>query len=135
MVENRPMLGNSDLCCRVQPSALCLIACFLIAPLISTQVHAQEAPTEQQAADAAIESEDETDSDEEEKKPLVNKGNFLALPIFITEPAIGEGLGVGLVYFHKKKDPNTPRISTASAMSQTNRQQNPPPTATGVLYL
>ena len=132
MVENRPMLGNSDLCCRVQPSALCLIACFLIAPLISTQVHAQEAPTEQQAADAAIESEDETDSDEEEKKPLVNKGNFLALPIFITEPAIGEGLGVGLVYFHKKKDPNTPRISTASAMSQTNRQQNPPPTATGV---
>ena len=29
-------------------------------------------------------------------------GNFLTLPIFITEPAIGEGLGVGLVYFHEK---------------------------------
>ena len=132
MVENRAMLGKINLRRPTRPWALCLIACLIVVALISTEVVAQESPTEEQAASTATESEDESDSGEEDEKPLINKGNFLVLPIFITEPAIGEGLGLGLVYFHKKKDPNTPQISTASSISQTNRQQNPPPTATGV---
>jgi len=33
---------------------------------------------------------------------LLNKQGFLPVPIIITEPAIGYGGGVALVYFHEK---------------------------------
>jgi len=59
-------------------------------------------------------------------------GNFLILPVFITEPAVGEGLGLGLVYFHAPPDPNLARISTPSELGRTGKRPNPPPTATGV---
>ena len=132
MTENRAMLGKINLHRHTRSWALCLIGCLIVVALIGTDVLAQEPPKEEQAAGTATDSENETENGEEEDKPLINKGNFLVLPIFITEPAIGEGLGLGLIYFHKKKDPNIPQISTASSISQTNRQQNPPPTASGV---
>lgn len=59
-------------------------------------------------------------------------GNFLALPIFITEPAIGEGLGLGLVYFHKDDKADTPVVSTPSSLGKTGKKSKPPPTATGI---
>ena len=58
-------------------------------------------------------------------------GKFLVLPIFITEPAIGEGLGAGLVYFHANRDPDQPRITTPQTLNRADRRQKPPPTATG----
>ena len=60
------------------------------------------------------------------------KGNFLVLPIFVTEPAIGEGLGVGLVYFHGKQQGDNLPVSTAGAMGKTGRESKPPPTGTGI---
>jgi len=114
-----------------QKDSLRQLTCLFAVLLFSSHALAQD-PPEDAAGTAATEAEPAAESTEEEKSAQINKGNFLVLPIFITEPAIGEGLGLGLVYFHKKKDPNTPQISTASSISQTNRQQNPPPTATGV---
>jgi len=49
------------------------------------------------------------DTQGEEKKS--KWGNFLALPIVITEPAIGEGLGASLIYFHGEKDEKDPRVT------------------------
>ena len=57
-------------------------------------------------------------------------GNFLILPIIITEPAIGEGLGAGLVYFHDTPE-SKPRLGSARSLAKTGRRQKPPPTATG----
>ena len=59
-------------------------------------------------------------------------GNFLALPIFITEPAIGEGLGLGLIYFHKDDKADTPVVSTPNSLVKPGKKSKPPPTATGV---
>ena len=48
-------------------------------------------------------AEEEAEETKEEEETEIQEGKFLALPIFITEPAIGEGLGVGLVYFHAQE--------------------------------
>jgi len=59
-------------------------------------------------------------------------GKFLPLPIFITEPAIGEGLGASLIYFHHQDDTDKPRATTAREISKTTERSKPPPTATGI---
>ena len=38
-------------------------------------------------------------------------GKFLPIPIIITEPAIGEGIGAGLVYFHADHSSATSRLT------------------------
>jgi hypothetical protein len=53
------------------------------------------------------------------------------LPIFITEPAIGEGIGAGLVYFHKPPAVR-PKVLTGDTIVKTARRSKPPPTATGI---
>ena len=35
---------------------------------------------------------------------LVDRKGFLPIPLIITEPAVGFGLGAGLVFFHESKD-------------------------------
>jgi hypothetical protein len=53
---------------------------------------------------------DDTEEEPEKKKSFwerqkekdPNRGRFLPIPIFITEPAIGDGLGLVLSYFHPK---------------------------------
>ena len=64
--------------------------------------------------------------------PEDTSGKFLPLPIIITEPAIGEGLGAGLVYFHADPGADRKRLTTASELNRADRKQTPPPTATGV---
>lgn len=80
-------------------------------------------------AEESTEAEETTEEDIEDEK---EGGKFLALPIFITEPAIGEGLGVGLVYFHAQKPVERPKILTGKEVQRTGRRSKPPPTATGV---
>ena len=62
-----------------------------------------------------------------------NRGRILPIPIFITEPAVGEGLGLVLAYFHRKKGdtPNT-KIGSPASISELSKEQAPPPTVTGV---
>lgn len=73
----------------------------------------------------------ETEKEDEEESET--KGKFLVLPIVITEPAIGEGLGAGLVYFHAKNEGDAPTVMNGKTMVRTSRKSTPPPTVTGVL--
>jgi hypothetical protein len=62
-------------------------------------------------------------------------GKFLPLPIVITEPAIGEGLGAALVYFHATPDSDTKKVASAQSLNRADSEQTPPPTATGVFAM
>ncbi len=84
-------------------------------------LHATEPDTAEQ--DASTGAETETGD---------KWGKFLPLPIFITEPAIGEGLGAVLIYFHKDEDQARPKATTARELGKTNKKPEPPPTATGI---
>jgi outer membrane protein assembly factor BamA len=59
-------------------------------------------------------------------------GKLLPLPIFVTEPAIGEGLGASLIYFHREAKTARPKATTAREVGKTGKRSKPPPTATGV---
>lgn len=98
---------------------------FLTLPfLLASTGFAQE--SEENAGEEAAAAE------EEEARKESDGGGFVVLPIVITEPAIGEGLGIGLVYFHDKDVPERPKIATGSAVVNVARRPKPPPTATGI---
>jgi hypothetical protein len=61
-----------------------------------------------------------------------NSARFLPLPIIITEPAIGEGLAAALIYFHAEPKGDVPALASAQTLNRSDRQQAPPPTATGL---
>jgi len=68
------------------------------------------------------------------KKPKdPNRGRFLPIPIFITEPAIGEGLGLALAYFHRaKQTPDETTVASPGSIGQASKEQAPPPTVSGI---
>jgi len=108
----------------LQVAATTLI-CALTLTLISCVTMAQEAePVSESAASESV--------TEEKKEKDPGRGRFLALPFFVTEPAVGEGLGGALMYFHKKKDADEPTISTASDIGKTDKKNKPPTTMTGL---
>ena len=72
----------------------------------------------------------EPEPNEEADDP--NRGRFLTLPFFVTEPAIGEGLGVAAVYFHRKPEGAKPKVSSGKNLARTGKRSKPPPTATGI---
>jgi hypothetical protein len=64
-------------------------------------------------------------------------GRFLPIPIFITEPAIGYGLGVAVGYIHPEKNKDakdrTPTQHSLESIAEgSGTGQKPPPTITGV---
>lgn len=69
-----------------------------------------------------------------EKEPKdPNRGRFLPIPVFITEPAIGEGLGLALAYFHRAREtPDETTLGTPGSIGLASREQAPPPTVSGV---
>lgn len=93
-------------------------------PEASTET-AETAPTAPTAATAATAA---TDTEVTESKAI--KGRFLPAPFVITEPAIGKGLGFGVIYFHGKDAVERPRIQSANSIGNTARRGKPPPTAT-----
>jgi len=69
-------------------------------------------------------------------KTKILGGKWLPVPIFLTEPAFGYGLGVGVGYFHPRKDdsktaPVSPIQDSDTAFSGRSTKK-PPPTITGV---
>lgn len=71
----------------------------------------------------------------EEKKDKLGGYNILPIPIIISEPAIGEGLGVALALFHPSKgqSESIPRVTTpGSIVSPEEDPRKPPPIVTGV---
>lgn len=103
-------------------TGILVACCLLFSAYAGSTVMAQESSEDGQSAEVT------KDNDEDRGR----FGNFLALPIFITEPAIGEGLGLGLVYFHQKNSKEKPQLSTPASLGKTGKKPNPPPTATGV---
>ena len=84
---------------------------------------------DEEEASPATEQEGQEEEKKEEKPDT--GGKFLPLPIIITEPAIGEGLGAALIYFHGNSDAEVPTVASAATLNRSDRKQTPPPTATG----
>ena len=59
---------------------------------------------------------------------------LLPIPIFITEPAIGQGLGLVLALFHPVKpgQGTTPTTATPGSIAQIDESREAPPVVTGV---
>ena len=86
-----------------------------------------------QTASASLETEPQPS---ETAQPPRTSGKWLPLPIFLTEPAFGYGLGVGLGYIHPQKEgldtEVVPSIHTPQSVASGRRSQKPPPDITGV---
>jgi hypothetical protein len=87
--------------------------------------------TEEAIEQGELSGETAGKKNKQQKDP--NRGRFLPIPIFITEPAIGEGLGLALAYFHRAKEtPEETAIASPGSIGNTSREQTPPPTVSGV---
>ncbi len=112
------------------------LACGFLVLFLCATTTAQQADEDVVSEANTVADEDESETATEstdEKETSGKKGKFLVLPIVITEPAIGEGLGAALVYFHGKDDRSKPRIMNGQSVATTARRSTPPPTATGVM--
>lgn len=69
-----------------------------------------------------------------ETKGRLGGYKILPVPIIITEPAIGEGLGVAIALFHpiKAGSGSVPRATTPTSIGQMDNDRSAPPVATGV---
>jgi len=117
---------------RYQEKIMCariIFYCLLQSSLFFSSAIAQEA-NEQTVPDQTV-AADADANDTKEKEKDSGRGRFLVLPFVITEPAIGEGLGAGLLYFHRTTDSERPRISSAKSLKKTGKRPKPPPTASG----
>ena len=75
----------------------------------------------------------------DEKAGKKKKGpSFIPIPIFITEPAVGYGLGAAIGYFHKKKHGADAEAGsqlpafTADSATKVGKGQKVPPTVSGI---
>ena len=74
------------------------------------------------------------DEVEEKEQPKLGGYKILPVPIFITEPAIGQGFGVTLALFHPVKAGSVPRAATPKSIGQMGKDhQEAPPVITGIL--
>jgi hypothetical protein len=122
MSQPGDILTNQQTICTTDLTRVLILVCLVIAAFYRTDAVAQDSSQDDNKNEASSAQNEDED----------RFGNFLALPIFITEPAIGEGLGLGLVYFHKTEKDSTSPLSTPSSIGKTGQKQKPPPTATGV---
>jgi len=116
----------------VHKTLLILAILTMLGPLsVSGQQQTDDAQSGVELAGEPAETQEEGNKKKQPKDP--NRGRFLPIPIFITEPAIGEGLGLALTYFHRKKDSLEGRsVASPESIGGTSREQAPPPTVTGV---
>ena len=110
-------------------------ACLLLLALMqmSYGLAAEEPPEPGTETTEPVPTEEQQDK-EEPAEPKRWYKNIVPVPIIITEPAIGEGLGIGVGYFHPKKtsdgyQPNT--IESADTVRDVSVARKPPPTVTG----
>lgn len=74
-----------------------------------------------------------TETEDDKSRPFWK--NFVPIPMVITEPAIGEGLGLTLAYFHPaRQSPDRqapPEVVSASSLDDLDRSRKPPATVSG----
>jgi hypothetical protein len=119
-------------------AAVLTIVLWVAVPIVDAQLETGSGST----TDAGIMADDagpEGDSKDDASESAKKKGpSFIPLPIFVTEPAIGYGLGAALGYFHKKKgeaDPDRDSLApafTADTAARAGKQQKVPPTISGI---
>ena len=96
-------------------------------------LYATDDPTDNQAAQSqTAEEQQESTNNTSGDAETGRWGKFLPLPIFVTEPAIGEGLGATLLYFHREDDEVKPKFTTGQEISKTSERSKPPPVVTGI---
>jgi len=112
---------------------LALILSLCVAPILDA-TEGEDQTEDQNSAETAG-----SDTDGDDKAGKKKKGPpFIAIPIFITEPAVGYGLGGALAYFHKKKNGDDtgaeshPPAFTADTAAKAGKQQKVPPTISGI---
>ena len=130
-------------------SSFCSLLTLLVMVLtIATPVFGEQNNTpvevENESSSPGEESEEKEEKEEKkqskfksfmarQKEKDPNRGRFLPIPVFITEPAIGQGLGLALAYFHPKKAVSVKdRVATLDSLGDAPSEQEPPPTVTGV---
>lgn len=77
----------------------------------------------------------EQTDEETSSKPKRWYKNIVPIPVIITEPAVGEGLGLGIGYFHPTKSPDITEldsIENPNTVLDKSLAPKPPPVVTGV---
>ncbi len=104
--------------------SLLMIGFYLMQHVMAGHAVGAELPNEQKLKDL------------EKKDDAKAGGRWLPIPIFLTEPAFGYGLGLALGYIHPKKDDTekegSPSVQTLKSATSGRSGQKPPPTITGV---
>ena len=85
-------------------------------------------------ADSTKEESEPNGKTENGKKDRLGGYKILPIPIFITEPAIGKGLGVAIALFHPVKDgaDSMPRATTPTSIGHMEDERQAPPVVSGV---
>jgi hypothetical protein len=118
---------------------LALILALCAAPIVDATESGDPPAGDQEATKAADPKTggDEKGGDEEAGKK--KKGpSIIPIPIFITEPAVGYGLGAALGHFHKKKHEADAEAGsqlpafTADSAAKVGKGQKVPPTVSGI---
>jgi hypothetical protein len=93
----------------------------------------------QEAAETTAAESTESENTKNTTAEKTKKGPpFIAIPIFITEPAVGYGLGGAVGYFHKKKhgasadSSEFSKIQTVDTAANPGKQHKVPPTISGI---
>jgi len=88
----------------------------------------------QQSASTTIPGDENEEQAEAESKADSDRYRLLPIPIFITEPAIGRGLGVALALFHPVKSgkSDAPIATTPASIGHMEDAKEPPPVVTGI---
>jgi hypothetical protein len=113
-----------------QINRIAWIALLLIVTGFNSQV--LYATDSQVAQSQTPEENQESANDTSGEEETSTWGKFLPLPIFVTEPAIGQGIGATLIYFHHDDDEVKPKFTTGQDISKTSERSKPPPVATGI---
>lgn len=119
------------------PLSFRFILAFCIVCLATATPASSDTDTQPPAAESAAETDGQpagqAEPGETGDKRDPNRGRFLPIPIFITEPAIGEGLGLALTYFHRvKQEPQQQAIASPASIGAASKERSAPPTMTAV---
>ena len=114
--------------------AIALIASlFYVSPVLG-DMKEDERPAEAGLEAGAAVQDDSGPGDDSAPADKAEQYQILPIPVFITEPAIGNGLGVALTLFHPIDNSEMGKyaLSTPTSISRMEDDIEPPPVVTGV---
>jgi hypothetical protein len=114
--------------CHIAARALVVALLYGSSLVLATESEFSE--TEQTNETPAVEERDSSQNEEDgESREASNRYRLLPIPIIITEPAIGKGLGVALAVFHPLKSgaADLPKAATPTSIDHMDDSRQPPP--------